>query len=109
MGEEKIHSLYLQRKDTSSHGPSIYCKDKLGHHGLHINPNNNVRARKSFDRFFWCNTLALISGATPFSPDIAVWYYAQKKYILAASALLPPRCHRCAVRRRRALCCRHRR
>jgi hypothetical protein len=24
MGEEKIHSLYLQRKDTSSHGPSAY-------------------------------------------------------------------------------------
>jgi hypothetical protein len=22
MGEEQIHSLYLQRKDTSSHGPS---------------------------------------------------------------------------------------
>ena len=40
MGEEKIHSLYLQRKDTSSHGPSVYRKDQLGHHGLHINPNN---------------------------------------------------------------------
>ena len=39
MGEEKIHSLYLQRKDTSSHGPSIYRKDQLGHRGLHINPN----------------------------------------------------------------------
>jgi len=26
-----------------------------------------------------------------------------------ASALLPPRCRRCAVRRRRALRCRHRR
>jgi len=24
MGEEKIHSLYLQPKDTSSHGPSAY-------------------------------------------------------------------------------------
>ncbi len=24
MGEEKIHFLYLQRKDTSSHGPSAY-------------------------------------------------------------------------------------
>jgi hypothetical protein len=24
MGEEKIHSLYLQRKDTSCHGPSVY-------------------------------------------------------------------------------------
>ena len=24
MGEEKIHSLYLQQKDTSSHGPSAY-------------------------------------------------------------------------------------
>jgi hypothetical protein len=24
MGEEKIHSLYLQQKDTSSHGPSVY-------------------------------------------------------------------------------------
>jgi hypothetical protein len=24
MGEEKIYSLYLQRKDTSSHGPSAY-------------------------------------------------------------------------------------
>ncbi len=24
MGEAKIHSLYLQRKDTSSHGPSAY-------------------------------------------------------------------------------------
>ncbi len=25
MGEENIHSLYLQQKDTSSHGPSAYC------------------------------------------------------------------------------------
>ena len=24
MGEEKIHSLYLQGKDTSSHSPSAY-------------------------------------------------------------------------------------
>ena len=24
MGEEKIHSLYLQQKDTSSHGPFTY-------------------------------------------------------------------------------------
>jgi hypothetical protein len=24
MGEEKIHSLYLQGKDTSSHDPSAY-------------------------------------------------------------------------------------
>jgi len=24
MGGEKIHSLYLQQKDTSSHGPYIY-------------------------------------------------------------------------------------
>jgi len=24
MGEEKIHSMYLQREDTSSHGPYIY-------------------------------------------------------------------------------------
>jgi hypothetical protein len=24
MGEEQIHSLYLQRKDTSSRGPSAY-------------------------------------------------------------------------------------
>ncbi len=24
MGEEKIHSLYLQQKDTSSHGPFAY-------------------------------------------------------------------------------------
>ena len=24
MGVEKIHSLYLQRKDTSSHSPSAY-------------------------------------------------------------------------------------
>jgi hypothetical protein len=24
MGEEKIHSLYLQRKNTSSYGPSAY-------------------------------------------------------------------------------------
>jgi len=24
MGEEKIHSLYLQQKNTSSHGPYVY-------------------------------------------------------------------------------------
>ena len=29
-----------------------------------------MRARKSFDKFVPCNTLALISGATPFSLDI---------------------------------------
>ncbi len=33
---------------------------------------NHVHARKSFDKCVLCNTLALISGATPFSPDITV-------------------------------------
>ncbi len=30
MGEEDIHSLYLQRKDTSSHGPSAYRTGPVG-------------------------------------------------------------------------------
>ncbi len=33
---------------------------------------NNVCARKGFNKFVPCNTLALISGATPFSLDITV-------------------------------------
>jgi hypothetical protein len=57
MGEEKIHSLYLQRKDTSSRSPSVYRTvpymettdgngnmfsfptNESSNHGLHINPN----------------------------------------------------------------------
>ena len=31
-----------------------------------------MRSQKSFDKFVLCNTLALISGATPFSLDITV-------------------------------------
>ena len=62
MGGEKIHSLYLQPKDTSNHGPSAYrtvpyayvykytsskyayaYKYASSNHGLHINPNNETK------------------------------------------------------------------
>jgi len=43
MGEEKIRSLYLQRKDTSSHGPYVYRTVTYSMEIMAcINPNTNI-------------------------------------------------------------------
>jgi hypothetical protein len=34
-GDEKIRSLYLQQKDSSSHGQYVYRTVPYGNHGLH--------------------------------------------------------------------------
>ncbi len=47
MGEEKIHSLYLQQKDTSSRGPHVYSTVPYGNHGLH-KPQQTTQDKKTY-------------------------------------------------------------
>ena len=44
MGEEISDSLYLQRKDTSSHSPTVYCMVPYAHAYEYASRRGNIRS-----------------------------------------------------------------